>query len=79
LLTAAYKKPTVTLATGKTAAAGGSWHHAVLSFRNNDITATVDGKELAKVQDTSHSAGMFGLGTGWNVAQFDNLAVTPAP
>jgi hypothetical protein len=28
------------------------------------------------VTDSAHDRGMFGLGTGWNRGQFDNLAVT---
>lgn len=75
LLSAAYKAATRTLASGSARLSSG-WHHADLSFQGAQITATCDGKTLATVPDTSHSKGMFALGSGWSHTQFDNLAVT---
>jgi hypothetical protein len=77
LLSTTYHKPTITLAQGKTSAAGGEWHHLELVFRGDTIEAELDGKTLSTVQDDGHKKGMIGIGSEWNCAQFDNLAVTP--
>ena len=77
LISAAFKQPALQLASGKTRAMQGKWHRFTLAFHGGRIGATLDGKPLASVQDGSHRHGMFALGTGWNRAQFDNLAVTP--
>jgi hypothetical protein len=76
LVSAAYKKTTVTLASGSASLSADKWHHFALTFSGSQIAATLDGAQLALVNDTSHAHGMFALGTGWNRAQFDNLAVT---
>lgn len=76
LVSAAFKEPAKRLASGTVRAMAGEWHRFALTFRGNRITATLDGKPLAGVQDGSHQHGMFALGTGWNRTQFDNLAVT---
>jgi hypothetical protein len=75
LLSCAYGKPTSTLATGNVKFSIGTWHHFGVSFRQTKITAVLDGHELTTVQNGDHRAGMFGVGTGWNRAQFDELAV----
>jgi len=76
LVSTANKKPTETLASGKAAVAPGAWHRFALTFHGNVISATLDATQLAIVGDNAHAHGMFALGTGWNQAQFDNLAVT---
>ncbi len=76
LVSAAYKKPTVTLASGTAKLSAGQWHHFSMTFKGGQITATLDGVQLAKVSDGGHAHGMFALGTGWNKAQFDNVALT---
>jgi hypothetical protein len=78
LLSAAFKKPTVVLAKGNVGLQGKAWHHFSLAMRGDEISATVDRKQIAQVHDASHSHGMFGLGSGWNKVQFDQLAVTAA-
>ncbi len=77
LLTSAYGKVTRTLAQGQTAPATGQWHRLQLAFSGSRIEATLDDQKLATVTDTSHTNGMIGIGSEWNRAQFDNLAVTP--
>lgn len=77
LLSCAYKKPAITLASGKRTFDAERWHHFRLSFTGQRITAAMDSKQLADVENNDHSAGMFAVGTGWNRVQFDNLAVTP--
>jgi hypothetical protein len=46
-----------------------------MSFRQDKITITLDGQVLSSMQSDQHRAGMFGIGTGWNRAQFDELTV----
>ncbi len=76
LMSATYKKPSVSLASGSTNLSSGKWHRFALAFHGSQITATLDGVQLAKIIDSSHAHGMFAIGTGWNKVQFDNLAVT---
>jgi hypothetical protein len=76
LLSCAYKKVPVSLAAGTRARVSTGWHHLRLVFQGQKITAVLDGQTLASVQNADHKAGMFGIGTGWNRAQFDNLSVT---
>ena len=76
LVSAAYKKSTVTLASGTAAILPGEWHRFALTFHGNVISVLLDGKQLANVGDNSHTHGMVAVGTGWNKAQFDSLAVT---
>lgn len=77
LLSSTYSEVTRTLAQGQVAPAAGQWHHLELRFAGPQITASLDGKSLATVEDAGHTHGMFGIGSEWNHAQFDNLAVTP--
>jgi hypothetical protein len=77
LSASAYKAGTRRLASGSVQLATGNWHHAELSFKADQITVSLDGKTLTTTRDASHTRGMFALGTGWNRAQFDNLAITP--
>jgi glycosyl hydrolase family 59 (putative galactocerebrosidase) len=74
LVSTAYRKPSITLASG-TISARTSWRRLALTFRADHIIATVDGKQLASVHDSTHKAGMFAVGTDWGRAQFDNLKV----
>jgi hypothetical protein len=76
LVSAAFKKPSAVLASGAILLSPGTWHHFALTFKANRISALLDGAALATVQDDAHAHGMFALGTGWNQAQFDNLAIT---
>ena len=73
----AYKKLTLNLAAGSEKVPTEKWHHAELSFKADQISVSLDGKVLFRGTDSSHTHGMFAIGTGWNHAQFDNLSVTP--
>lgn len=77
LLSADFKKPTVTLASGSATIDRGQWHHLELRFRSNRIEAFLDGMALTSVNDSTHLHGMFALGTKWDHVQFDNLSVMP--
>jgi len=76
LSSAAYKVLSRTLATGKMMLSVDKWYRMVLKFHGQQITASIDGNQIADVTDSAHDRGMFAIGAGWNRAQFDNLAVT---
>lgn len=76
LISSRYKAEPKTIAFGSVAFDINHWHHFELRFKGAHITAFLDGRGLAAVSDSSHAHGMFGFGTGWNRAQFDNLSVT---
>lgn len=76
LLSAAYRKPAVTLASGTAKLNPGQWHRLTLSFHGTRIAAQLDGARLAEVEDASHAKGMFALGAEWGRLQFDRLNVT---
>ncbi|WP_433893391.1 NPCBM/NEW2 domain-containing protein [Streptomyces sp. CA-111067] len=68
---------TVLTRSSTTALGTGKWHRLGLSFSGSTITASVDGKDLGAVQDSSYSAGQGGLGlTSYDTDQFDNLSFT---
>ena len=76
LLSTTDKAAPVVLAHGQIELSTLQWHHVDLAFHGSEIAVSLDGKNLTRVTDSSHHHGMFGLGTGWNQGQFDNLAVT---
>jgi O-glycosyl hydrolase len=67
----------IVLASGKVKISTLKWQRIELKFQGKQITASLDGKQLAQVVDDGHTHGMIGLGTGWNSGQFDNLSVSP--
>ncbi|WP_443078723.1 NPCBM/NEW2 domain-containing protein [Streptomyces sp. NBC_01497] len=76
---------TVLTRSATTALGTGTWHRLGLSFSGSAITASVDGKDIGTVHDSSYTAGQGGLGlTSYDTDQFDNLsfkktaATTPA-
>jgi Glycosyl hydrolase family 59 len=77
LQTTAFKKPLATLAYGSATVRSDQWHHMELRFLGKQITASLDGVILVTAEDSTHTHGMFALGTGWNRIQFDNLRVVP--
>lgn len=79
IVSATYKMPTITLAQGKIQESQNAWHTMDLSFHGHQVSALLDGKVLASVHDTSHTHGMFGIGTGWNHAQFADVSVNTSP
>ncbi len=67
------------LASGSTDPLGtGRWHRLGLSFNDETISISVDGKSLTSLRDDSYQAGQVGLGiTSYDTDQFDNLAIKP--
>jgi hypothetical protein len=70
-----FKTPTAKLASGMVPFTPKTWHHLALAFRGSTIEASIDGARVASLSDETHKQGMAGVGTGWNLAQFDNFAV----
>lgn len=69
---------TSTLSSGTVAAPGTAWHNLRLDFLDNTISCFIDGRKVgATITDNTYFSGMIGLGSGWNTAQYDNLAVNP--
>ncbi len=75
LFSAKYKMPIHTLASGTTKLNPKKWHLVELTFQGSRIDVSLDHHQVSTVTDTSHTHGMIGVGTGWNRAQFDNIAV----
>jgi hypothetical protein len=78
LNSAEFNKPVVTFAKGTAKIDPKQWHRLRLQFHGSTIVASLDGMQLVSIQDSSHSHGMFALGTEWDHTQFDNLQVTPS-
>ena len=75
LLNAQYRRPTLTLASGKVPFRLSTWHHMALAFSGTTIRVAIDRLQVAKVRDTTHKKGMVGIGSGWNRAEFDHFEV----
>ena len=67
-----------TLASGKSSAGSGAWHHLSLSIKGEQLAASLDSTRLAVVNDGSIRNGLVALGTGWNQALFGNLSIDEA-
>jgi hypothetical protein len=72
----AFHHPVTMLASGSAAIDGAQWHRLQLEFRSSRIVASVDGQQLASVEDSTHARGMIALGTQWDRVQFDDLRVS---
>ena len=56
-----------------------TWHTLRLSFQEHNITVNIDKKKLATIEDSNFSQGNVGIGSGWNRAQFANIAIDSLP
>lgn len=66
------------LASGSVAFTADTWHVLTLRCNGPQITASVDGTQVARVVNLACSSGMAGVGAGgWYDAEFDNLQVNP--
>jgi hypothetical protein len=75
LLSTRYKHPTVKLASGRVPFRLNVWHHLALEFKGLAIRATIDRSEVAHVTDATHKKGIVGIGSGWNVAEYDHFTL----
>jgi len=57
-----------------------SFHRLGLTFHNDQIVASLDGKRITALTDSSYGAGQIGIGlVGYDTDQFDNLSITRTP
>jgi hypothetical protein len=70
-----FKTTTAKLASGKVPFSVRTWHRLALAFKGAAIEVSIDGTSVASVTDETHRRDMAGIGTGWNLAQFDNFAI----
>jgi len=71
-----FHHPSALLASGKAAIDRAQWHRLQLEFHGSRILASVDGLQIAGVDNSAHARGMIALGTEWDRVQFDNLQVS---
>ncbi len=55
LLSAEFKKPVVTLASGSTALDSRQWHRIELNFRRQQIAASIDGKPISIIKNSAYA------------------------
>ena len=58
------------------------WHQLRLQFSGDQITAWIDGwivADFTNTEPTRTTHGRVGVGSGWNMAEFDNLQVRRLP
>ncbi|MCM3748736.1 discoidin domain-containing protein [Paenibacillus pasadenensis] len=65
----------VILASGTVPFSANTWHNLKLVFSNTNIKAYIDNSLVADVNDTTYSAGLVALGSGWKIAQYDNISI----
>ncbi len=51
------------------------WHTLMLETKGNKITATINGIVVAQITDATYKHGMAGLGSSFNIVDFDNFMV----
>jgi hypothetical protein len=56
---------------------GSDWHSIKLSMNGSRISGAIDGKPVIAVDDQSFDHGLAGIGSGWNVAWFQNTTIVP--
>ena len=68
-----------TLASGTTSALGlNTWHTVAFQLNGSTLTASVDGRTVGSVNDSTWTNGQAGLGvTGYQTDEFDNFSITP--
>jgi hypothetical protein len=65
------------IASGQVAAKPGQWRQLAITADGGRITGSIDTKVVVRVHDTSHAAGLAGIGSSWQNAAFDDFAVRP--
>jgi len=52
-----------------------AWHHLSMKLIGNSISVSVNNKEIVRINNTKYTHGLAGLGSGFNLAEFDNFEV----
>lgn len=69
----------VVLARGRLAAIKpDTWDTISLGLDNAALSLSVNGKVVSRVMDTAWSSGLAGIGSNWDLVQFDGLTVSQA-
>ena len=63
------------IASGNTDFPPFSWHHISIKFKGNNISVSVNNKEVVSMINTKYSHGLAGLGSDFNYVEFDNFEV----
>ena len=63
------------LAHGTAPAPGTGWHQLGLRCVGDRIVASLDGKPVAEVRDSTYQRGLVGFVSRFHPAQFDNLQI----
>lgn len=63
------------LASGLVALPEKSWYSVQLETKGNKIKAIINGQVIADITDSTYTHGMVGLGSSFNLVDFDNLEV----
>ncbi len=63
------------LAQGTTSAPGTGWHKLSLRCAGDRIVASLDGKPIADVRDSTYPRGLVGFVSRFHPARFDNLQI----
>ena len=63
------------LASGLVVLSENSWHSIQLDTKGDKITAIINGQTVANMTDSTYSHGMIGLGSSFNLVDFDNVEV----
>jgi len=65
------------LASGSVPFSARTWHNLKLSFSGTNIKGYIDGQLVTSVTDSTYAKGAAGLSSGYNYAQYDNIAIHP--
>lgn len=67
------------LAKGTMNFSADQWHQLKLRCHRTQITAWVDGTQVAQVEDKASASGKVGYSSGYHYARFDNLKIESIP
>jgi hypothetical protein len=51
------------------------WNHLSLKFKGSEISVTVNGNEVVRIKNEKYTHGLAGLGSDFNLAEFDNFGI----
>jgi len=63
------------IAKGETSFPALAWHHLTMKLIGNSISVSVNHKEIVRINNTKYTHGLAGLGSSFNLAEFDNFKV----